>query len=93
MLIKQPFFIGGIEDVEVAKGSAFGAAAMFFFTFLFSILYMIREGRRLVLEEGDRRPGSAGMGRLGGDYQQVAMSDFDPDNTQVPETFERGTLA
>lgn len=47
MLMKQPFFVGGIEDVEAAKGSAFGAAGTFFFTFLVSMLYMIREARRL----------------------------------------------
>ncbi|GKY94212.1 hypothetical protein MPSEU_000387100 [Mayamaea pseudoterrestris] len=47
MLMKQPFFVGGIEDVEAAKGSAFGAAGTFFFTFLISMMYMIREGQRL----------------------------------------------
>jgi hypothetical protein len=45
--MKQPFFIGGIDDVEVAKGSAFGAAGAFFFTFLVSVFYLLREGRRL----------------------------------------------
>ena len=62
MLIKQPFFIGGINDVEAAKGSAFGAAGMFFFTFLASILYLIRDSRRVsdirVIE------GSSGYGRV-----------------------------
>jgi hypothetical protein len=47
MLIKQPFFIGGIDDVEVAKGSAFGAAGLFFGTFLVSALYMIHDQRRV----------------------------------------------
>ena len=49
MLMKQPFFVGGIEDVEAAKGSAFGAAGTFFFTFVVSMLYMIREARRVTL--------------------------------------------
>jgi hypothetical protein len=43
MLIHQPFFIGGIDDVEKAKSSAFGAAGTFFFTFLISILYLIAD--------------------------------------------------
>lgn len=47
MLVKQPFFVGGIDNVEEAKGSAFGAAGMFFFTFLASIIYLIRDSRRV----------------------------------------------
>jgi hypothetical protein len=46
MLIKQPFYMGGIDDVELAKSNAFGAAATFLFTFIISILYMIRDARR-----------------------------------------------
>lgn len=41
MLVHQPFFIGGIHDVEHAKTSAFGAAGTFFFTFLISIMYLL----------------------------------------------------
>lgn len=41
MLVHQPFFIGGIEDVGNAKKSAFGAALTFFFTFLISITYLL----------------------------------------------------
>jgi hypothetical protein len=55
MLIKQPFFIGGVHDfvdgvdvgVEKAKGSAFGAAAMFFLTFIACVLYTIQDTRRI----------------------------------------------
>lgn len=46
MLMYQPFFIGGIEDVEVAKGSAFGAAGTFLFTFVVSIVFMINDARK-----------------------------------------------
>lgn len=45
MLMKQPFYITGIEDLEVAKASAFGAAGAFFFLFLISILYLLNNGR------------------------------------------------
>ncbi|CAB9509286.1 expressed unknown protein [Seminavis robusta] len=41
MLIHQPFFVGGIEDVEKSKTSAFGAAGTFFLTFLISIIYLM----------------------------------------------------
>lgn len=45
MLIHQPFFIAGIEDVDGAKNSAFGAAGTFFLTFLISIIYLIADNR------------------------------------------------
>lgn len=41
MLTKQPFFIGGIEDHEVAKESAFGAFIMFMFVFVLSAVGMV----------------------------------------------------
>lgn len=41
MLTYQPFYIGGIEDVQHAKNSAYGAMAMFILTFILSVLYII----------------------------------------------------
>eukprot|EP00429_Kryptoperidinium_foliaceum_P060452 CAMPEP_0176098404 /NCGR_PEP_ID=MMETSP0120_2-20121206/49339_1 /TAXON_ID=160619 /ORGANISM="Kryptoperidinium foliaceum, Strain CCMP 1326" /LENGTH=104 /DNA_ID=CAMNT_0017432411 /DNA_START=38 /DNA_END=352 /DNA_ORIENTATION=+ len=38
MLMKQPFYIAGVEDAEEAQASAFGACGMFAFTFVASIL-------------------------------------------------------
>eukprot|EP00527_Entomoneis_sp_CCMP2396_P009628 CAMPEP_0198136682 /NCGR_PEP_ID=MMETSP1443-20131203/305_1 /TAXON_ID=186043 /ORGANISM="Entomoneis sp., Strain CCMP2396" /LENGTH=102 /DNA_ID=CAMNT_0043797941 /DNA_START=157 /DNA_END=465 /DNA_ORIENTATION=- len=38
MLQTQPFFVGGIEDYDQAKSSAFGAAAMFLFCFVASVI-------------------------------------------------------
>lgn len=40
MLATQPFLVAGIEDVDKAKSSAFGAAGMFLFTFLASMAAM-----------------------------------------------------
>ena len=37
LLSTQPFLIAGIEDDEHAKKSAFGATAMFVFTFIASL--------------------------------------------------------
>ena len=65
MLITQPFYIGGIKDVAKAKGSAFGAATAFFFTFVASILYVIRDARRYTQSE-IRRSGSGGGGNGNG---------------------------
>jgi hypothetical protein len=75
MLMKQPFFIGGIEDVEVAKGSAFGAAGTFFFTFMVSILYLLKEGRQLSVG-GVSSPSNStgrGYGNRFGEYSTVGV--------------------
>lgn len=40
MLSTQPFFIAGIEDVEVASQSAWGAFFMFMFVFVLSAVGM-----------------------------------------------------
>jgi hypothetical protein len=40
MLTAQPFFITGIEDVEEAQKSAFGACFMFLFVFVLSAIGM-----------------------------------------------------
>mmetsp|Transcript_9926 Transcript_9926/g.23954 ORF Transcript_9926/g.23954 Transcript_9926/m.23954 type:complete len:104 (+) Transcript_9926:96-407(+) len=40
MLTTQPFFIAGIEDVEAATHSAFGAFWMFMFVFVLSAIGM-----------------------------------------------------
>jgi len=37
MLHTQPFYVAGIDDVESAETSAFGAMGMFLFTFVASI--------------------------------------------------------
>jgi len=80
--MKQPFFIGGIEDVEVAKGSAFGAAGTFFFTFLVSILYMIKEGRHLSVSGISVGQGRGHTQRFG-EYSTVDVVDdhYEPDPT------------
>ena len=37
LITTQPFYLAGIDDVEKAQGSAYGATGMFLFTFLASI--------------------------------------------------------
>lgn len=75
--MKQPFFITGIDDVEKSKSNAFGAAATFFLVFIISVIYMIKEGRRLdrltSASSTSRIPydspnGGDGIMRRGGDY-------------------------
>jgi hypothetical protein len=56
MLTTQPFFIAGIEDVEVATRSAYGAFFMFMFVFVLSAVGMWYDstfGKKSAAEEGD----------------------------------------
>jgi hypothetical protein len=56
MLQTQPFFIGGIEDSEKARDSAFGAMGMFLVTFVLSIVGIWYDGQYKVdptAAEGD----------------------------------------
>ena len=85
MLMKQPFYVGGIHDVEKSKSSAFGAAGMFFFTFIVSIFYMIHDARRVMEEDSDHPRHSSRRG----EYGQVPVADLDFD---TPQQFDRGAV-
>ena len=80
LLIKQPFLILGIDDVELAKGNAFGAAGTFLFTFLLSIFFLLKEGRRLniTVVEGGRDRGRGHVNRFG-DYSTVIVQEYHED--------------
>lgn len=81
MLIYQPFFVGGIDDVEKAKASAFGAAGTFLFTFLLSMVFMIG-GNREELQSSRRT-----------EYGRVSV--FDEFDDQLHDPFDedrRGTF-
>lgn len=41
MLTYQPFYIGGIEDLEQAKSNAYGGVGSFLFIFLLSVIYLV----------------------------------------------------
>lgn len=70
MLVHQPFFIGGIEDVEKAKSSAFGAAGTFFLVFLISIVYLIADAQ---FGFGERSANNPRSPRNRGEYDLVSM--------------------
>jgi hypothetical protein len=75
MLTHQPFYLGGIEDVEHAKRSAYGAMATFILTFIVSVLYIIVDAIRTAIGGGrNNNLSSAGQRRRGGmDYDGVMI--------------------
>ena len=87
--MKQPLYILGVEDLEQAKSSAFGAAGTFFFTFIVSIVYLIRDSKqdRFVNFSTTTTSTTRRTGR--GEYGQVPISEMDLDE---PDEFV-GTLS
>lgn len=90
MLVKQPLFVGvgGMEDVEKAKGSAFGAAGLFVFIFCLSIAHLITDSMKVPsvvrstvsAAHDDDYDGWTGQ-RRNGEYGQVpTFQDFEDDN-------------
>lgn len=65
MLTYQPFYIGGIDDVERAKRSAYGAMATFLLTFLVAVLYLIMDALKGVANSR-RNGGGGGNASMGG---------------------------
>jgi len=43
MIASQPFYIGGLEDVDAAKNNAFGAMFLFIGTFILSMAGIARD--------------------------------------------------
>lgn len=75
MLIKQPFLITGIEDIEKAKGNAFGAAGTFFLTFIISIIYLIKESGRQIDTRIVRDSSSNYNGLVRGEYSGISLTE------------------
>ncbi len=68
MLTYQPLFIGGIENVESATKSAYGAMVTFLFTFAVSVFLLVQDS----LRGGSGRGGIPSSRRRGGmDYDGV----------------------
>jgi hypothetical protein len=69
LLIRQPFLIQDIDDYDRAKQSAFGAAGLYFFTFLLSSYYFLKEGRAELSGQG------RGSTNRFGEYSNVGFTD------------------
>ena len=104
MLMHQPFYIGGIDDVERAKSSAFGAAGTFFFIFCLSSFYMIKQGRKLT-DRSDRYVADVHETEYGeipsfvddlpGGYSDdlpTGYTDARPQQEEIPDFLDSGGL-
>lgn len=91
--MKQPFLIAGIEDVEKAKGNAFGAAATFFFSFLACVVYQVKESRsQLPPIESPYQPARR-MDNEYGEYSGGGYRDYPDEDShaiqELPESMTR----
>lgn len=93
MLTYQPFFVGGIDDVDTSKTSAFGAAGVFFFTFVLSIGYLLSDSYFSSGTSGTTRgnnPRSPG-GR--GEYDLVSLVQEYQHEDVEEEEYEMGQFS
>jgi hypothetical protein len=104
MLTYQPFYIGGIEDVELAKRNAYGGVGTFLFIFILSVVYLVLDALRDDSREINNMGGtsssssSSGSGRdttrqhqgggMGGDYEGVPTSTMTGEGSSYSDNLE-----
>jgi hypothetical protein len=83
MLTKQPFFVGGIEDFEEARGAAYGAMWAYVVTFGIATVLTLRDSRRAHRESVI----------TSSTYDQVPaldIQDYEVDLQDLPSSVEEG---
>lgn len=91
MLTYQPFFIGGIEDLEQARSNAYGGAGTFLCIFVLSVVYLVFDALRGGGNNNARRESRRSRGH---EYDSVATSgidgpDFMMDHLELPPSVEQ----
>mmetsp|Transcript_14060 Transcript_14060/g.16100 ORF Transcript_14060/g.16100 Transcript_14060/m.16100 type:complete len:111 (+) Transcript_14060:45-377(+) len=73
MLTYQPFYIGGIEDVEQAKRNVYGGVGTFLSIFILSVVYLVLDALRGESREINAIRGRTDTRRGGasGDYEGI----------------------
>ena len=74
MLTYQPFYIGGIEDLDQARSNAYGGAGTFLFVFILSVVYLVFDALRGGGNNRNRRESRISRGN---EYDAVSLSGLD----------------
>jgi hypothetical protein len=74
LLTYQPFFIGGIENVESATRNAYGGMFTFLFTFILSVVYLVQDA----LKGGGGGNSTGSIRRSSGFQESGGYSDSVP---------------
>jgi hypothetical protein len=72
MLTYQPLIMSGFDDHNFATSNAYGAMVFFFFTFLVSVVYLIKDALTTPVGGGGER-----SRRSGQEYEGI-IQDTDP---------------
>ena len=72
LLMYQPFFVGGIEDLDQARKNAKGGAGSFLCIFLLSVIYLVSDAVRAGDNLGRESRHSNGV-----EYEAVPTSGID----------------
>jgi hypothetical protein len=99
MLTYQPFYIGGIKNLDVAKRNAYGGVGTFLFIFILSVVYLVLDALRGDSREINNIEGTSSSiggsgdttrrrqgGGMGGDYEGVSSYS---DNLELPSSVEQ----
>lgn len=89
MLSYQPFFIGGIEDIEQARRNANGGVGSFLFVFLLSTSYLVFDSLR---GGGNGKTRGEARHSRGDEYEAVATSGIGGPDLML-ETMESTPIA
>eukprot|EP00339_Tiarina_fusa_P003685 CAMPEP_0117081978 /NCGR_PEP_ID=MMETSP0472-20121206/57756_1 /TAXON_ID=693140 ORGANISM="Tiarina fusus, Strain LIS" /NCGR_SAMPLE_ID=MMETSP0472 /ASSEMBLY_ACC=CAM_ASM_000603 /LENGTH=118 /DNA_ID=CAMNT_0004810083 /DNA_START=124 /DNA_END=481 /DNA_ORIENTATION=- len=90
MLTYQPLFIGGIDDVQLATDSAYGGMAAYIFSFLLSVVFLIKDAISPDSDSPRRnRNGNeySGVPQSGGVLNEYAL------NLDLPPSVEEGVFS
>jgi hypothetical protein len=88
MLTYQPFYIGGIEDLENAKSNAYGGVGCFLLVFFTSVVCLVVDALRGGGIDGDMRESRHSRGAQ---YESVPTSGIGGSDLMMDSEFTRST--
>jgi len=88
MLTYQPFYIGGIENLERAKSNAYGGVSCFLFVFAASVVCLVVDAPPGGGLDGDMRESRHSRGAQ---YESVSASGIGGQDLMMDSEFTRST--